>query len=82
MAVMKDGQSSISRSLNGIFGAVYLGYAGYLAFLFDGGTYLIFYQAFILPVLMVVSYFRNRTPRAKLTDTQKAWREYQRSVDK
>ncbi|MGV9662667.1 hypothetical protein ACWDUL_28805 [Nocardia niigatensis] len=80
LAAVRQGQSSASRTVNGIFGAVYLGYAFYLAFLFDGGSYLIFFQAFILPVVMVVNYFRNRTPKPKLTDTQKAWREYQRSA--
>ncbi|WP_067837015.1 hypothetical protein [Nocardia lijiangensis] len=79
MALMENGQSSASRTMNGIFGPLYLGYAVYLAFLFDGSSYLIFFHAFILPVLMVVNYFRNRTPRAKLTETQKAWRAYQRS---
>lgn len=74
MASVKQGQSSASRSFNGIF----LGYAFYLAFLFDGGSYLIFFHAFIVPVTMVVNFFRNRTPRPKLTDTQKAWREFHR----
>ncbi|WP_405484521.1 hypothetical protein [Nocardia sp. NBC_00511] len=77
LALIRTGQSAASRSINGIFGAVYLGYAFYLAFLFDGGSYLIFFQAFILPLVMVANYFRNRTPQPKLTDTQKAWREYQ-----
>ncbi|MRH88156.1 hypothetical protein GFY24_12000 [Nocardia sp. SYP-A9097] len=79
LAVVKNGQSSPSRLLNALFGAAFLGYAGYLAFLFDGGSYLVFFQAFIVPVIMVVNFFRNRTPAPKLTDTQKAWREYQQS---
>jgi hypothetical protein len=79
MAVVRQGQSVVSRSINGIFGAVYLGYAIYLEFFFDGGSYLIFFQAFLLPVLMLVNFFRNRTPRPKLTETQRAWREYQQS---
>ncbi|NKY87090.1 hypothetical protein [Nocardia veterana] len=79
MASVRTGQSSGSRSLNAIFGTVYLCYAGYLAFLFDGGSYLIFFHAFLLPVVMVVNFFRNRPPRPKLTATQKAWREYQNS---
>ncbi|MFF0608158.1 hypothetical protein ACFYUD_05765 [Nocardia tengchongensis] len=45
---------------------------------FDGDSYLIFFQAFILPVVMVVNFFRNRTPKPKLTDTQQAWREDQK----
>lgn len=79
MAAVKNGQNTVARSINMIFGAVFLGYAFYLAFLFDGGSYLIFFQAFIVPVVMVVNYVRNRTPRQKLTDTQKAWRSYQQA---
>ncbi|MEU6563598.1 hypothetical protein [Nocardia nova] len=77
LAAVRNGQNTASRSLNVILGAVYLGYAFYLAFLFDGGSYLIFFQAFVVPVVMVVNFFRNRTPKPKLTATQKAWREYQ-----
>ncbi|GAB0105583.1 hypothetical protein JMUB6875_45620 [Nocardia sp. JMUB6875] len=79
LAAMRQ-QNDWSRALNAIFGVGFLGYAFYLAFLFDGGSYFIFFQAFILPVMMVVNYFRNRTPKPKLTDTQKAWREYQRNA--
>ncbi len=82
LASVKNGQSSTSRSLSGILGAVYLGYAVYLAFIFDGGSYLIFFQAFIVPVMLVVNFFRNRTPRPKLTETQKAWREYQNAAQR
>ncbi|MFE3192314.1 hypothetical protein ACFXHA_25115 [Nocardia sp. NPDC059240] len=79
LAVVQQGQSSTSRTINGIFGAGYLCYAFYLAFLFDGDSYLVFFQAFIVPVVVVVNFFRNRTPKPKLTDTQKAWREHQRT---
>ncbi|MGW4741418.1 hypothetical protein [Nocardia xishanensis] len=80
MAMVENGQSRASRLINGILGPIYLGYAVYLAFIFEGGSYLIFFQAFILPVLLVVDFFRNRKPRQKLTETQKAWREHQRSA--
>ncbi|MEC3952361.1 hypothetical protein VMT65_04865 [Nocardia sp. CDC153] len=80
LAAVRQGQSQLSRVLNAAFGVGFIGYAFYLAFLFDGGSYFIFFQAFILPVMMVVNYFRNRTPKPKLTDTQKAWREYQKST--
>ncbi|MEU1205925.1 hypothetical protein [Nocardia sp. NPDC005825] len=79
LASVREGQGNTARTIDAVFGLVYLGYAFYLAFLFDGDSYLIFFQAFILPVVMVVNFFRNRTPKPKLTDTQKAWREYQKS---
>ncbi|WP_435591670.1 hypothetical protein [Nocardia sp. bgisy118] len=82
MALMENGQSKASRIINAILGPIYLGYAIYLAFIFESGSYWVFFQAFILPVLLVVDFFRNRTPRQKLTETQKAWREHQRSEQK
>jgi len=42
------------RVLNILFGAAFLGYGGYLAFFFQGGTYRIFFYVFVLPVLLVV----------------------------
>ena len=79
MGLIRGGSSTASRSINLILGAVYLGYAVYLEFIFDGGSYLIFFQAFIVPVVMAMNFFRGRTPRPKLTETQKAWRDYQNS---
>jgi predicted lipid-binding transport protein (Tim44 family) len=37
----------------------FLGYGFYLAFLFSGGGYLIFFKAFILPVLMIFRTIRS-----------------------
>ncbi|MEU1984263.1 hypothetical protein [Nocardia sp. NPDC019395] len=85
MAVVKGGQSEASRWLNAILGAVFLGYAGYLAFVFEGGSYLILFQAFILPVLMVVNFVRSADWAAlttKPTPTQQAWRAYQKEQDR
>lgn len=46
------------RVLNTLFGFGFLAYGFYLAFLFQGGTYIIFFKAFILPALMVVNTIR------------------------
>lgn len=84
MAVCKGGQSETSQWLNAVFGAGFLGYAGYLAFVFEGGSYLIFFQAFILPVLMVVNFVRSTDWTAlttKPTPTQQAWRAYQKEQE-
>ncbi|WP_416873577.1 hypothetical protein [Kitasatospora sp. SC0581] len=43
------------RILNLVLGLAFLGYAYYLAFVFEGGTYTIFFKAFILPVGMIVA---------------------------
>ena len=47
------------RALNALFGVGFLGYGFYLAFLFHGGGYLIFFKAFILPVLMIFRTIRG-----------------------
>lgn len=54
------------RLLNGLFGAGFVIYGFYLAFIFNGGTYIIFFKAFILPVLLIVNTVRSavRTNRA------------------
>lgn len=43
-----------ARLLNALFGLGFAGYAFYLAFLFDGVEYRMFWYAFILPVLAIV----------------------------
>ncbi|RMI32821.1 hypothetical protein [Nocardia stercoris] len=85
MAAVKSGQSEASRWINGILGVVYLGYACYLQFFFDGGSYLIFFQAFIVPVMMVVNFVRSTNWTAlttKPTPTQQAWRAYQKEQER
>ncbi|MGZ6776178.1 MAG: hypothetical protein ACXVGD_16735, partial [Blastococcus sp.] len=47
------------RALNALFGVGFLGYGFYLAFLFHGGGYLIFFKAFILPVLLILRTIRS-----------------------
>jgi fatty acid desaturase len=79
LAAQKNGHGSHSRALNAIFGAVFVGYAFYLAFIFGGGSYVIFFKAFILPVVMVAHFFRSRTPGPKTAQTRKTWREHQKS---
>ena len=41
------------RALNVLFGLGFVCYGFYLAVLFEGGSYIIFFKAFILPVVMV-----------------------------
>jgi predicted lipid-binding transport protein (Tim44 family) len=47
------------RALNALFGVGFLGYGFYLAFMFHGGGYIIFFKAFILPVLMIFRTIRS-----------------------
>ena len=51
------------RIFNVIAGIAFFGYAFYLAFLFQGGTYIIFFKAFILPAFMVINAIRSSVTR-------------------
>ena len=53
------------RIFNLIAGIAFFGYAFYLAFLFHGGTYIIFFKAFILPAFMVANAIRSAVTRRK-----------------
>jgi len=48
-----------TRALNLIFGFGFLGYGVYLVFLFHGGSYFIFFKAFIAPVVLIVNTIRE-----------------------
>lgn len=58
------GQSSVMRFINAAIGLGFLGYAVYLFFIFDGGSFALFYYPFILPVLLIIQAVRNRKNRA------------------
>jgi hypothetical protein len=47
------------RAFNAIAGLGFVGYGIYLGFVFQGGTYFIFFKAFILPVAMIVQWVRS-----------------------
>lgn len=42
------------RVLNAVVGVGFFGYGFYLAFLFQGGSYVIFFKAFFVPVALIV----------------------------
>jgi predicted lipid-binding transport protein (Tim44 family) len=52
-------QRPLNRVLNVLFGLGFFGYGFYLAFLFHGGTYVIVFRAFVVPVLLVVRTIRS-----------------------
>ena len=57
-------QTAGQRLLNGVLGAGFLGYAIYLFFIFDGGTVIILWYVFILPVLLIVQAVRRAFARS------------------
>jgi hypothetical protein len=53
------------RAINVIFGVGFIGYGLYLGLFFTGTSYIIFFKAFIVPVLLVVNAIRNKSARSK-----------------
>ncbi|MCX4753182.1 hypothetical protein [Kitasatospora purpeofusca] len=53
------------RALNVLVGLGFTGYAYYLAFVFEGGTYAIFFKAFILPVLLIINAVKAAVTRSQ-----------------
>lgn len=60
------------RILNVVVGLGFLGYAYYLAFVFEGTTYTIFFKVFILPVGMVVATVKALVERSNAKKQQPA----------
>jgi hypothetical protein len=61
MAGVKTGQTAVRRAWNAVFGAGFTIYGLYLLLFFRGGHYLIFFYVFIVPILMIVRFFRDRS---------------------
>lgn len=53
LATPKVHSSTFLRILNVVLGLGFFGYGFYLAFLFNGGTYFMFFKAFIVPAVLV-----------------------------
>ncbi len=51
------------RIFNVLAGIGFAGYSIYLGFIFEGGEYVIFFKAFILPVVMIVQFVRSLMAR-------------------
>ncbi|MFG1606855.1 hypothetical protein [Actinoplanes sp. NPDC049265] len=60
------GQSKGARIIDGVFAAAFVAYAGYLLFAFDGGTVIISYYAFIVPILAIVQMFKARKAKRQM----------------
>ncbi|MER5356023.1 hypothetical protein ABT093_37595 [Kitasatospora sp. NPDC002551] len=53
------------RILNVLVGLGFTGYAYYLAFVFEGGTYTLFFKAFILPVALIANAVKALVTRSQ-----------------
>lgn len=60
MALVRTNYAKRRQVWNFIFGAGFTIYGLYLLLVFNGGHYVMFYYAFVLPILMIVGFFRDR----------------------
>jgi hypothetical protein len=58
-AVNLGGLSTGWRIFNAIAGVGFIGYGIYLGFFFEGVSYIIFFKAFIVPVVAIVNFVRS-----------------------
>lgn len=67
IAGIRSSQRRARRAWSGILGAGFTIYGLYLLLFFQGGHYILFFYAFILPILVIVQFFRDRSAaRARL----------------
>jgi hypothetical protein len=57
------GQTNVGKIANLIFGAGFCCYGFYLVFIFHGGTYIVFFKAFILPVILIANTVKSIASR-------------------
>lgn len=69
-AVNFGGLSGGWRAFNVIAGVAFVGYGIYLGFIFEGGSYFIFFKAFILPVAMIFNFARSLVGRSRTQPVQ------------
>jgi hypothetical protein len=65
MAVLRN-QTRQRQVIRVLFGIGYFCYGFYLTFIFSGGHYVLFFQAFIVPVLLIVDTIRGQSMRRRL----------------
>jgi hypothetical protein len=61
LAGINSGQVTRRRVWSAILGAVFTIYGLYLLLFFRGGHYLLFFYVFILPIVMIIQFFRDRS---------------------
>jgi hypothetical protein len=58
-------QTRSRQVIRAIFGLGFFLYGFYLTFIFSGGHYVIFFQVLILPVLLIVDWYKTQTARRR-----------------
>lgn len=64
-AVLRN-QAVQRRVIRAIFGIGFFCYGFYLTFVFAGGHYVLFFQAFVVPVLLILDTIRSQASRRRL----------------
>lgn len=64
------------RAINILAGIAFAGYAYYLAFVFEGGEYRLFFQAFILPVVLIANSVKALATRGTAQAAQPAPQQF------
>lgn len=73
MGVTNAARQSIGWRIFGLVaGLGFFGYAVYLGFIFEGGEYLIFFKAFIVPVVVIIQFVRSLLANRGLAPVQHA----------
>ncbi len=68
IAVLRN-QAVQRRVIRAIFGIGYFCYGFYLTFVFAGGHYVLFFQAFLVPVLLILDTIRSQASRRRVRPT-------------
>lgn len=77
-AVRRSGTAAVVSSA--LVGLAALGYAVYLIFVFQGGTYFVSYYVFVLPVLVAVRMLQARTPGRRPKGHQARSKQFKQQV--
>ncbi len=73
MAILpRTGQRTGWRIVNLLISLGFLGYGSYLAFIFTGGTYFVFFKVFFVPLLLVVNFVRTLARRKSSPPARRA----------
>jgi hypothetical protein len=72
MAFVRTDYAKRRQIVNFILGAGFTIYGLYLLLVFSGGHYIMFPYVFVLPVLMIVQFFRDRARSRQMTAAQAA----------
>jgi len=72
VAFLPLGQQRVARLIGAVLGVAFLGYAYYLQFVFDGGTFELFYYVFALPFIYTWRVVNHYVQRRRAAERQES----------